>query len=432
MLIVWLMILICGLISYFLKEYSFFAQNIEVYSWGIITIVSIGLFLFLVQTMKNRHVYMAILLGYYFRVFLLVWDIYFKDVWSLPNSGMDSEIYHLRAIQGLINIEVVKQNKYSLMLTGIYKMFGEQRIIAQYINILLGISSIIILYKILDVIKIEKRVKILIITVASLLPNFAIMNSILLRESIIIFLLATSLYLFLVWWEKNKKFDLIVSILLILFAMTFHSGAMTPLVGYIVCIIFYDKKNKKFKFTKKSIFMLIICSFSIMAITQLYGEQIFGKFSRAENISDITEHVEESSGGSGYEVGISTGNAVLDMIINTPVRIIYFIASPLPWNWRGIGDIIAFFFSALLYIYCYFITINTLKKKNVSNKNLIIIFLTLALSSAFVFAWGVSNAGTALRHRDKFVIQYLVMLALGLHSLKNNKYIKTERRKICH
>ena len=40
---------------------------------------------------------------------------------------------------------------------------------------------------------------------------------------------------------------------------------------------------------------------------------------------------------------------MLGMIINSPFRIFFFLASPLPWYWRGINDIIAFLFSAFFY-----------------------------------------------------------------------------------
>jgi len=32
-----------------------------------------------------------------------------------------------------------------------------------------------------------------------------------------------------------------------------------------------------------------------------------------------------------------------------------------------------------------------------------------------VFAWGVSNAGTALRHRDKFIGLFILLFALIRH-----------------
>ena len=44
---------------------------------------------------------------------------------------------------------------------------------------------------------------------------------------------------------------------------------------------------------------------------------------------------------------------------------------------------------------------------------MIIIFVILSLSSAMVFAWGVSNAGTAVRHREKFITIYMLLYAVS-------------------
>ena len=44
---------------------------------------------------------------------------------------------------------------------------------------------------------------------------------------------------------------------------------------------------------------------------------------------------------------------------------------------------------------------------------MVIAFLIIALCTVFVFAWGVSNTGTAVRHRDKMVILYGVLLGLS-------------------
>ncbi|MFR2767085.1 MAG: hypothetical protein ACLTAI_01310 [Thomasclavelia sp.] len=53
--------------------------------------------------------------------------------------------------------------------------------------------------------------------------------------------------------------------------------------------------------------------------------------------------------GSSYSVEIVPDDTLLGMIINSPFRIFFFLASPLPWQWRGLNDIIAFFFSSVFY-----------------------------------------------------------------------------------
>ena len=41
--------------------------------------------------------------------------------------------------------------------------------------------------------------------------------------------------------------------------------------------------------------------------------------------------------------------------------------------------------------------------------------------SCVIFSWGVRNAGTALRHRDKFISIYIVMLILCIEQKNLNR-----------
>lgn len=141
-----------------------------------------------------------------------------------------------------------------------------------------------------------------------------------------------------------------------------------------------------------------------------------------EDINDIVYRAEVAeSGGSAYVVGGEV-NSLMDLVKNSPIRMFYFITSPLPWAWRGLNDIIAFLFSALFYLVSYIYAIRSFKLK-INNKkyNFIKAIFIICILGAFVFAWGTSNAGTAMRHRDKFIVNYVVMLALALESMKLSK-----------
>jgi hypothetical protein len=149
----------------------------------------------------------------------------------------------------------------------------------------------------------------------------------------------------------------------------------------------------------------------------MFGETLFAKFNRVENVDDVFDVADSYSvGDSAYNIQIKTGNTFVDLVINTPIRMFLFIASPLPWQWRGLNDLIAFVFSALFYIYCY-ATARKALKQNLEDKTLIIGLLTICIASMLIFSWGVSNAGTALRHRDKFITDYLLLLIVSKNEL---------------
>ena len=145
----------------------------------------------------------------------------------------------------------------------------------------------------------------------------------------------------------------------------------------------------------------------------------------ADSLEDIVAIADAyEDGGSAYNANIVSNDSTLGFIINTPFRMFYFLFSPVPWNWRSATDAIAFFFSALFYGYVFIRTIPHLTKKH--GFSLGSALFLIALLTLMMFGWGVSNSGTALRHRDKMVIHYLIMYAL----LANEKYGRQEPRQI--
>ena len=136
-----------------------------------------------------------------------------------------------------------------------------------------------------------------------------------------------------------------------------------------------------------------------------------------DEISDIATG--NGLGGSSYARYVGNSSNPLNMIIYTPLRIVFFLFSPFPWQWRGLSDIIAFVFSSLFFLYTAWCNIRFLRSGEKKNRTLVIALTIVAVCTAFVFAWGVSNTGTACRHRDKMAIIWGFVLALTYHTKAN-------------
>ena len=125
----------------------------------------------------------------------------------------------------------------------------------------------------------------------------------------------------------------------------------------------------------------------------------------------------------------------VDIIVNSPVRVISFIFAPLPWMWRGVSDIVAFFGSALFYIYVFVLVIKALKAGKGKNKpdNIWGFFIVLVITwliASLMFGWGVSNTGTALRHREKFTYICVVLFAVAKECIRLLELTDYEQKNI--
>lgn len=384
--------------------------------------IDFSLSLLILLQFKTKFKYIFIL-GFILRVFLMFWDIYFKNIFNLPNSGTDSEVYYYYAIQ-ISNYEsftdfFTRGGIYSFINGVLFYLIGPQRIVGQYLNVLFGLNLIILINKIFDLLNINEKNKFYSILIISLFPNSLIISGIFLRESILSFLTTLSLYFFTLWFKNNKNRFLFYTVITILLASLFHSGMLSLLLGFLFPFLFYSSERKRFYFAEKTLITFFFFLVIFFIIYFRFSDLLMMKFNRIEEIGDYYNTINLRLGGSAYLRNLRIDSPLL-LFLFGPIKFIYFYISPLPFDWRNILDAITFFLDSLLYliviikIFYFFI-----KEKNFySQKEYIISLILVIIMTAIIFGSGVGNTGSALRHRYKFISIFIILF--GLLS-KNNK-----------
>lgn len=413
MLIPWIVLILEGLTSKLF--FDLIPNNNTLMSMIVISINSLSLCIGVVFAYREKHdvIYMMIG-GFLFRLGLFVWDMNCRDIFLLPASGLDTESYALWAKNAFLAGDYMRDGVYPGFIAFWYSFFNVQRPIAQYINILLAMAAISLTISTMKYLKIDESVCRFVTALMCFSPNSAIINAILLRETLIMFLIACSLSLFVRYIKEESISALIISIIVVIAASAVHSGAIAVLLGEAIALILYDRQDCSMRITPKSVAITIVVIIGFIAMYVLFQDVIFDKFNGADSAQDIVNNASRyNAGGSAYDVGINIGNSTLNLIVNSPIRMFYFLASPLPWDWRGGSDIIAFCFSSSIYLYAHYRSFEEIKNSIKSQKySMIIVFTIIALCGALIFAWGVSNAGTAMRHREKFLMVYMLLIAL--------------------
>ena len=417
MIATWLTLAFLGGICFLLFPEPWFIQNIEVFSWLIVSITSIVFVVHVFRKHRETTLMTIIFLGYFLRIGLLVWDAYFHHVVPLFHSGADTEMFYRIGLEFLADSSAMSGfGNYPGFLYRIFFLFGPQRIVAQYVNVLFAVSAVLIAYKILQKFQISDRTSTLMLATAMFAPHFMMINVILLREAPIAFMVVVSLYLFVIWFKKGNVIALGAAFLSAAGAALFHSGSIAIVAGYALCVVFYDRKKQAFRLKWTSVIYALMLTVLFFTVNYFWGEAIFGHW-QFESVDDLAGHLaRQPLGGAAYAVHIPTGNSYLDIIVNTPIRTLYFLLSPMPWDWRSPWDVAAFILSSAFFGYFYCTAFKTLRttKGDSENKNVIIMLLLMSVSSAIIFGWGVSNSGTALRHRDKFFLQHVLMFVFCL------------------
>ena len=392
-------------------------------SIGLIAVlihITFSLVVLMSYKIKNKLIY---IFGYTARVIFMFWDLYARDVFVLPNSGADSEMFYGASIMIANDLSMIGNTRGGVVsdLMGLlFRLIGEQRIVGQYINVLFGLSIIFIVYKTLIYLDLDSRAIKIVLIIAAFFPNSLIMSAIFLREIIPTFLVAVSLMEYIKWIKSSKIKNAAFALVFIGLASMFHSGVIGITLGYFFGFLFYDRNSNKLKFSSRTVISFILVILLIAVSFTYFEDIIFRKFRYVEDISDIYNTANKRLGGSAYLTAITINNP-FQLIIYGPIKVFYFLTSPLPMNWRGFMDIFTFLTDSMLYLFT--ITYYMKNKSKVkARRSIVIIIIWMLLGSTFIFGIGVSNAGTAVRHRQKLIPVFLILLAIIMDCKKRVIY----------
>lgn len=404
--------------SFFLLEiliYALLKPFISDHEVGLLILIALNIVAVLVFITKFQGVFRFLFfIGFTIRFFIMMIDIYMRGIISIPHSGADTEGFLRRASEISGNFEMIIQSKYEFFIKVVSILFTiteNERIIIQYLNVLLGFTAIYLMYLILKKINISRKNMMVGMFIVTFFPHSVFFSGILLREMLSTFFVVSSLYFLVKWYKNNSPHNFVLSMAMILISALFHSGVIGLLLMHIFILIFYKSRTKKLLFSFKSVGMFLIISVflvSFFGYYEWYELAIFRKLN-IESIEDVFDASASRAGGSAYLVGLSINN-VFQFLIYGPIFMFYFISSPLPINWRGLNDVMSFSLDGIYYLgTSLYIIFNY--KKIPTNKRVLILILIIGLFGAlFIFSTGVQNSGTALRHRHKLFFVFTLIL----------------------
>ena len=183
----------------------------------------------------------------------------------------------------------------------------------------------------------------------------------------------------------------------------------------------------KLKYLKININSLMILIFSIISIFYLILisnsiPKIGGLINNVENEIILDKIASRNINDAAYPEW-TIPKTEFELIYKAPIRIIYFMFSPFPWDIEKNAHFLGFF-DGLFYIMLFFLLIKNFKLIW-GDRTLRIIFIILASYLVF-FGIGTGNFGTGIRHRTKFLIILIIMVAPWIPKLvlkKNKKNI---------
>lgn len=418
MLTIWLVYSIEILLSFFANQV--FSQNFFVIQIAVIFVTTAVCFVEILKLPK--HIIVPIALSFSISIAGVFFDNYTMLLSEFSSDVAGYYEYGVRCMENLSDTGVY--GVYSQFLGVLFRFTGPSLLIAAYTNTLLGLAAKYIFFKCMHTVKIEVRQQGFFMWVFSLFPYSLYNSMVAYREQMIITFLMLSLLFLLKWTIEPKMKHQILSFAFLLCASAFHAGVIIVGIGYGMVFAFYSPARKRMLFKKSTIRFLVGILAAMVLIVFSNPDLFLAKFLGAmKDESAIINKFNMSTGSSSYLTWIDA-TSILQVIMFSPLKVLYFWISPVPFDWRGIADVITFCIDSCTYIITWLLLLKNMRK--VPNKSLLTALLIGVFLSSVAFGIGTWNAGTAMRHRNKLFGVLMVLMAICRSDMSKLKSEKKE------
>lgn len=330
---------------------------------------------------------------------------------ALPFAGKDAVNFEKLAwrwsqgslVDVFLTFDVSKSYLISSITAVFYNLFGRNLAIPVFIN---GILGVLIFYFSLVL---QRKVWGYAGGGAALLvachPMLNVNSAVVLRENYIILFSVLASIGMADFLNNGRKSSIFYFLFNVFMASFFHAGMILYGVGLPIYLVVVSKKVGLLG--KASIVFLFLAIF----ISTL-NFMDFGKFSDVQEGDLSVEYLagleaDRQESNTAYLTGmVPSGTA--DIFWQAPIRSLYFLTKPFPWDVNNFGHLLVFIDSLIWWAIMFLIWKNW---ASIKRNPAAIAILFSCLVAVVAFAYGTGNFGTAVRHRSKFIIMGLVLVS---------------------
>ena len=366
----------------------------------------------------------------------LIFLIINNNIFYLPDGDMDSLNFEKRAWdwsqEGFLKVfnHYKGPDTYflSFLIAIPYSLFGRSILMAHSFSIFFGIASVFLGW--LAAKKLwDDRTAIKIGWMIAIFPSLVSYSVLTMREVYITFFLLLAFYGIINWVRQRSYNSIILTVVGFVSATFFHGASIIGLFIFFL-ILFLDgfKESLKLLLVKRINFkfLVVISLSSVILITYVTSNisiPYLGNFQEMGNTETLENVINFRTKGDAAYPEWTKINSNIEYFYKLPIRSIYFLFSPFPWDVKKISHLVGLF-DSLLYITLAFLIFLNLKA--ILKDPTLKIILLILICYFIIFGVGVSNFGTGIRHRSKFLIELILLAGPLIPKLSFSK-IKLKR-----
>ncbi|MFW0778476.1 MAG: hypothetical protein ACN2B6_12245 [Rickettsiales bacterium] len=326
---------------------------------------------------------------------------------SLPFSGADARTFEriawswsqLSIPDILMRVDVSRSYVISSVTAIFYSLLERNIAIPIFINVSLAILVFFFSLRLANRVWNDQRLNVFFALVVALHPVMNVNSAVILRETYIyFFVVLASISLASFAWTGRLRHAL-TFLVFVVFASFFHGAMILLALGFpLFAVVGSDtlKPWKKLSFGAifSIVFIFVLFNMDLGKLQDLQEGEVFD----VEYFANLESRRQEAN--TAYLTGLTPSNP-LDLVWQAPVRVIFLLTKPFPWDVRSFGHAIVFFDAVIWWLIIYLLIKNW---SEIRRNPACLALICMAAVALVAFSYGTSNFGTGVRHRTKFFV----------------------------
>lgn len=392
--------------------------------WEII--VSTG-FLAVLALVTDRRTRLVVVVAYLIRMVMAYVHAY---VMPLPDSQFDAIRFERVAWTWARDGQCFDHFTtgsllYSWIGSCVYLVVGRTALVLQLANCFLGALIVLVGMRTARLVPHARSYDRGVGWAIALYPSLVLYSAIMMREAAVVFCFAVSVY-FLTRWASGDGYRYAVwAIVWVGVSQLFHTGMVAATVTVVAVVMYVTIREnwrglarihirvRDVQITVASLVLAgVLIGLGALALSTGLGVDKLHQLTEVgvdfvEVLGGWQQHV--ARGRASY-LGSLQPDSWLDVLVQTPVRLAYFLGAPFAWMVAGVRDLWGFLDGTFLLILCLRLVAYSIRGRAWRRRAYATVALMVA-AAIIGFSVVTSNYGTAFRHRAKFVPALFVLYA---------------------
>lgn len=396
---------------------------------GITLLVFTGV---LLTTLSLRHRWMTTFLwtAFTLRALLMIVNCY---MYNLPDSQADArtfqEVAQEWALQQTVPPFPFDDTSYTIswVIALMYRLLGMDILAAHALSVLMGTLAValgsLLSLRIWNDVRLAQRAG----WWLTLFPTLNLYSALTMREAYIWFFFTITL-LGVVQWVRRITVASILMVVIGIVGATLYHGAMVVVGIVFLGLLALHQAVRLFRLLLGNrvdpraalVMAAALAGVIYVPASGMSLPKIGSVYEALAAETLVTSATYAFRGDAAYPAWILPQTPT-DVWLKLPLRMIYFLFSPFPWDIRSSHHIIGLL-DGFLYLYLAFMI---WRGRHAIYKNLVARWiLAIVFGVILTFALGVGNFGTGIRHRAKVAVPVVVLAMAGFAASckKHNRY----------